>query len=151
MKAFVLATLLCAAMVAAAQTHAPQLPAPGTRPSLDTIDSFRMVRLEEPIYPVLARQGRIQGTVHMAIQLVGCQGSTVSVRGLSGHPMLTAVALGSAQNSSYECENGRLNASGELIYDFRIDTKCHDNKTTSRIVDSNRVSVKACVAAPTGP
>jgi hypothetical protein len=151
MKAFLLASVFCATFALGQTVHTPPVPGPGTRPTLDTVGSFRIVRVDELQYPVLARQGRIQGAVHMAIQLIGCAGSTVTVRILSGHPVLAPAALLSAQNSSYECEGGRVNVSGELIYDFRLDTKCHDNKTTTRIVDSNRVYVKACAATSPEP
>lgn len=104
------------------------------------------VRLSEPEYPVLARQAHIQGTVRIAIRFLGCSLDAGSVRVISGHPMLSAVALRSVQQSRIEC-SGPPNSEAMLYYDFQLSSKCHDDKTTVRAIDT-QVSVRACVANP---
>lgn len=132
------------------QTRPTPSPRPGTIDTLDTIYSFKIVQLDEPVYPMTARQGNIHGTVRLTIRLIGCQYDRNSVRVVSGNPILAREAMRSAQNSAIECDsaNFKANTTGNLIYVFDLDRKCHDDRTTSRVMD-NTVLVKACAATPT--
>jgi hypothetical protein len=119
---------------------------PNSRDTLDSMDSVRIVKLDEPQYPTLGRQARIQGSVRLSARFLGCTLDPNSVRLVSGHPMLAPVAMRSVERSTIECGD-RPNMQATIVYDFQIDSKCHDDKTTSRVID-NRVIVRACPANP---
>jgi len=55
-----------------------------------------------PTYPLLARQARIMGDVKIEVK-IRRDGSIVSADVISGHRMLTQVALDSAKKSTFEC------------------------------------------------
>ena len=61
-----------------------------------------LTRLSPPIYPLLARQARINGEVELALGLRP-DATVGSVSLVSGHPMLAAVAIESAKQSLFEC------------------------------------------------
>ncbi len=117
---------------------------PGSRDTLDTEESVRIVKLAEPQYPPLARQARIQGSVRIAARLLACSLDPNSVRLISGHPMLAQVAITSVKHSTIECDNHE-NIDATIVYEFQLDAKCHDDKTTSRVI-ANHVLVRACAA-----
>ncbi len=147
MKLVVLASVVFSAMLSLAQTRSsPGVPPPASRDTLDTLESARIEKLSEPQYPLLARQARIQGSVRIALRLLGCSMDPNSVRLISGHPMLAQVALSSVRQSTIVCDNHE-NTDAVVVYDFSIDAKCHDDKTTSRVF-SNRVAVRGCAASP---
>ena len=54
-----------------------------------------------PGYPALARQARIQGTVHLA-GIVGRDGSIQQLRVVSGHPLLVGAALAAVRQWLYQ-------------------------------------------------
>jgi hypothetical protein len=146
MKRIALILLLCSALSAIAQVGSTRRGQPGQSDPMALSNGVNWVRLSEPEYPPLARQGRIQGTVRIAIRFLGCSLDAGSVRVISGHPMLSAVALRSVQQSRIEC-SGPPNSEAMLYYDFQLSSKCHDDKTTVRAIDT-QVSVRACVANP---
>ena len=151
MKLLILALTLAATVAGYSQgTHPRPSPLPGTIDTLDNNYSFHIVQLDEPVYPISARQANIHGTVRLLIHLIGCQYERNSTQVVSGNAILAREALRSAQNSTIECDpaNHKINSTGNLIYVFDLDRKCHDDRTTSRVMD-NTVLVKACVAPPT--
>jgi periplasmic protein TonB len=54
-----------------------------------------------PVYPVIAREARVQGTV-VVEAVISKEGTVERARVLSGPPMLTAAALGAIQQARYE-------------------------------------------------
>ena len=151
MKLVILALTLATAVAAYAQgSHPTPSPRPGTIDTLDNTYSFRIVQLDQPVYPMSARQGNIHGTVRLMIRLIGCQYERNATQVVSGNPILAREALRSAQNSNIECDasNFKSTTTGNLIYVFDLDRKCHSDKTTSRVMD-NTVLVKACAGVPT--
>jgi TonB family protein len=52
----------------------------------------RLKRADLPMYPALARQARIEGTVKLSF-VIHSDGSVADVQALSGHPMLKAAAV----------------------------------------------------------
>ena len=61
----------------------------------------RVLHKVEPVYPRLARQRRIQGTVVFEILISG-EGSVSSARLLSGHPLLVTAARESIMRWRYD-------------------------------------------------
>jgi protein TonB len=53
------------------------------------------------VYPALARQARVQGTVVLAA-LIAPDGRVRNLRVLSGHPLLTQAALEAVRHWRYE-------------------------------------------------
>ena len=63
-----------------------------------------LTKLSPPNYPQLARQARIAGDVVLEVG-VRNDGSTDSVRLISGHAMLKESAVESARKSTFDCRN----------------------------------------------
>jgi TonB family protein len=61
-----------------------------------------LTKLSPPIYPPLARQARINGEVDLKLG-IRPDGTVGSVCVISGHPMLSQVAMESAQQSQFDC------------------------------------------------
>jgi protein TonB len=59
-----------------------------------------LIRQVKPVYPALARQARIQGTVMLAA-VISKDGSIENLHVISGHPMLTAAALDAVKQWKY--------------------------------------------------
>ena len=60
----------------------------------------RLATKVDPIYPPLARQTRIQGTVRFTA-IIGKNGNILNVRLISGHPLLVAAAREAVQQWTY--------------------------------------------------
>jgi periplasmic protein TonB len=60
-----------------------------------------LIHKVQPIYPPLARQARIQGTVVLQA-LIGKDGSIQNLHVVSGHPMLTGAALDAVKQWRYK-------------------------------------------------
>jgi protein TonB len=61
----------------------------------------RLLHRVEPVYPPLARQTRISGTVELT-GVVGTNGRIRELRVVSGHPFLAAAALEAVRQWVYE-------------------------------------------------
>src|SRR5262249_14142109 len=74
----------------------PPPPAPGTVQGAIHVDAAgvqpRLVSQTPPVYPALARQARISGTVRLQIQ-IGKDGAVQDIRSESGHPLLIPAAM----------------------------------------------------------
>src|ERR1700756_3687105 len=84
-------------VVLAASQDAPPAPIqvpPDSRPTL-------LVRKVAPVYPPLARQARIQGTVVLGI-VIDKDGEVRDVQLVSGHPMLTPAAIEAVKQWRYK-------------------------------------------------
>lgn len=62
---------------------------------------LRLIDKPAPIYPPLARQGRVQGDVQLDI-VVGKDGSVIELEAKSGNPLLFAAALDAVRKWRYE-------------------------------------------------
>ncbi len=63
--------------------------------------SARLVSKTAPVYPPLAKQARIQGTVKLQA-VIGKDGSVQNLTVISGHPLLVQAALDAVRNWVYE-------------------------------------------------
>lgn len=80
-----------------------------------------LVKLSAPIYPPAARTARISGDVDLML-IVRQDGSVGSVAVVSGSPMLTAAAVGSAQHTQFECRKcSEAENRYRLVYTFQIE------------------------------
>jgi TonB family protein len=77
-------------------------------------------KLNDPIYPPLARQAHISGDVVLSLR-IRQDGSIEAVELVSGHPMLTIAAIESARASHFVCTNcaGTV-PEYSLTYEFRV-------------------------------
>ena len=85
-----------------------------------------LTKLDDPVYPPLARQARISGDVNLILH-VRQDGSIESVEVVSGHPMLKEAALYSAKRSEFECHDcSEALTVYSLVYTFELTTaeKC---------------------------
>jgi len=82
------------------QTVATTLPAPGPITVGGDVQAAKIVRKVVPVYPPLARQARIQGTVHL-IGIVAKDGTVQKLRVESGHPLLIPSAVDAVRQWIY--------------------------------------------------
>lgn len=61
----------------------------------------KLVQRPRPLYPLAAKQARIQGTVRMAV-IIGRDGRVKSVEPVAGHPLLTASAVEAVRQWQYQ-------------------------------------------------
>jgi protein TonB len=87
----------------AAPAPAPQS-APATIPQVrvsGALQAARLIRRVEPVYPVLARQARISGTVELA-GVIGTSGQIRELRVVSGPALLVQSALDAVRQWIYQ-------------------------------------------------
>jgi TonB family protein len=65
-----------------------------------TVQAASLIRKVAPVYPALAKQARIQGTVHFQV-IIGTDGIVRSVQLISGHPLLVEAAKNAIQQWVY--------------------------------------------------
>jgi periplasmic protein TonB len=73
----------------------PPAPSPAAKPQIKVggeVQMARLIKKVEPVYPALARQARISGTVELS-GVIGTDGRIKELRVLSGHPLLAKAAL----------------------------------------------------------
>jgi protein TonB len=90
--------------VAAPVVAAPAVAAPSPTRQIRVVSALQMARLlhrVEPVYPTLARQTRISGTVELT-GVIGADGRIRELRLVSGHPFLAAAALEAVRQWVYE-------------------------------------------------
>ena len=103
-----------------------------------------LVKLAEPVYPRIALQARIAGTVSVEIG-VRQDGSIESVTAIAGHPILKQAALDSARLSQYACPGCSVELSlYTLAYTFELIEP--DLSKDCSTWDSNVHAVKVDVA-----
>jgi periplasmic protein TonB len=110
---------LCCAVALPAQDSAPAQSSPAQPPPGPSIERVKMggevmrkmlKHKVEPIYPQLARDNRIQGTVRLHI-VVGTDGTVKQIEVMSGHPLLVQSSLDAVRQWKYKVT--RLN--GEAV------------------------------------
>ena len=81
-----------------------------------------VAKLVQPIYPPLARAARVEGDVDLKLS-IRRDGSLESATVVSGHPLLSAAALDSAQHTQFECRECSEPATDyRLVYTFQVET-----------------------------
>ncbi|HEY7388158.1 MAG TPA: TonB family protein [Bryobacteraceae bacterium] len=65
------------------------------------VQMARLIKRVEPVYPALARQARISGTVELT-GIIGTDGRIKELRVLRGHPLLAKAALDAVRQWIYE-------------------------------------------------
>jgi TonB family protein len=88
-----------------ATTTNSQLPAPADGVQRvrvgGNVESVNLTRKVTPLYPPLAKQARIQGTVRFTA-LIGADGSVISLQLVEGHPLLVESAREAVQQWQYK-------------------------------------------------
>lgn len=67
----------------------------------ESAESTLIVKKVDPVYPVLARQARIQGSVILQVE-ISKSGDVENVQLYSGHPMLAAAAIDAVKQWKYK-------------------------------------------------
>src|SRR5215472_2043186 len=62
----------------------------------------KLVTLNMPTYPALARQARVKGVVKLTFVLPGNSGEPATVEAVSGHPLLNGAAIESVKSWRFE-------------------------------------------------
>jgi TonB family protein len=91
--------LLCAAWTAGVLAQETSAPARVTVPQEE--ESSRILSKVPPVYPPLARQARVSGTVTLQVHISG-SGDVESVNLISGHPMLGPAAVATVKQWKYK-------------------------------------------------
>jgi protein TonB len=82
-----------------AQKAAPAAP---SRISVSTgVQAARLIHQVQPVYPALAKQARIQGTVRLTA-VIGTDGRIQSLQAESGHPLLIPAAVDAVRQWRYQ-------------------------------------------------
>src|ERR1700689_5068041 len=74
---------------------------PPTVRVVDNVMSGRLMKRVPPVYPPLARQARIQGTVILKVQITK-SGDVANIQLVSGHPMLAPAAIEAVKQWKYD-------------------------------------------------
>ena len=87
-------------------------------------------KFEPPVYPPIAKQAHIEGTVKLQLQ-VSAQGDVTDAKVLSGHPMLVRFALENVKKWRFHCDDCAYGEAfnHEMAYDFEIDYGQHGGRT----------------------
>ena len=91
-----LSCVVCSFVLAAAQDPSP----PPVEVPPETVQNQYLIKRVAPIYPPLARQARIQGTVMLRI-VISKSGDIAELNLISGHPMLAPAAIDAVRQWKY--------------------------------------------------
>ena len=84
--------------------------------------SGKAVAKPQPVYPSVAKSGRVQGTVTVQV-VVDEAGQVISARAVSGHPLLQASAVAAAQGARFAptiLSGQPVKVSGLITYNFNL-------------------------------
>jgi TonB family protein len=95
-----LVSVILAVFGSAAVAYGQDAPAPRIRVSDDVMRGV-LTNKVAPVYPPLARQARIQGTVILKV-LINRSGDVYDVQLVSGHPMLAPAAVAAVKQWKYQ-------------------------------------------------
>ena len=90
----------------------------------------KAINLPQPIYPVIAKPPRAQGTVVVEV-IIDEAGKVISAKAVSGHPLLRAAAVQAAQGASFSPVLGKglpVKVSGAISYDFILPSSSDKQK-----------------------
>ena len=81
----------------------PPPPAPGTERIRvgGNVQASKLIQKTTPVYPPLAKQARVQGTVRFSV-VIGKDGHVVNVQLVSGHPLLVPAAVEAVKTWVYD-------------------------------------------------
>jgi protein TonB len=65
------------------------------------VQSAKLIRGPKPVYPPLAKQARIQGTVRLNA-IIGKDGTIQNLTAASGHPLLVPAAMDAVKQWLYQ-------------------------------------------------
>ena len=104
-----------------------------------------VTKLSPPVYPALARQARLTGTVQLELK-IRPDGTVAAAVALSGHGMFRQVAVDSAQKSQFSCKRCSDLTSYPMTYtfDFLKGTGCQETTVASRIRSPKCVYLWKC-------
>ncbi len=80
----------------------------------------KAMTLPRPNYPLIARFGRVSGTVVVQVT-IGQEGNIISARAISGHPLLQAVSVAAAQEAKFsptKLAGKPVRVTGVITYNF---------------------------------
>jgi protein TonB len=80
----------------------------------------KAISLPKPAYPPIARQAHASGTVVVQVT-IDENGSVISARAVSGHPLLQAVAVNAARNARFsptKLSGQPVKVTGVITYNF---------------------------------
>jgi protein TonB len=103
----------------------PPKPQPTAAPRMIRASDLRLAKLihkVEPVYPQLAKQARIQGTVQVEA-IIAVDGHMRDVRAVSGHPLLIAAAIDAVRQWIYEptvLNGGKVEVIAPITVNFRL-------------------------------
>jgi len=95
-------------------------PTPPRAPISGGVLNGRAISLPKPAYPPIARAARASGTVVVQV-LIDENGNVVSATALSGHPLLTAVAVRAARQAKFsptKLSGQPVKVTGVIQYNF---------------------------------
>ena len=112
--------IVLAATIACFSTALPDALAQAATGIEESTTIVILTKLSSPIYPPLARQGRIAGDVKVQLS-IRPDGSVESATPVSGHTWLVPAALESARQSRFECRGCSGTAiSYSMTYTFQM-------------------------------
>lgn len=95
-------------------------PTPRTAPVSGGVLNGKAISLPKPQYPPIARAARASGTVVVQV-LIDENGSVVSAKAVSGHPLLQAVAVAAARQARFsptKLSGQPVKVTGVIQYNF---------------------------------
>lgn len=103
-----------------AEPPPPPAPTPPRAPISGGVLNGRAISLPKPAYPAIARQAHASGTVVVQVT-IDENGSVISARAVSGHPLLQAVAVGAARQARFsptKLSGQPVKVTGVITYNF---------------------------------
>jgi protein TonB len=98
----------------------PPAPTPPRAPISGGVLNGKAISLPKPQYPAIARQAHASGTVVVQVT-IDENGSVISARAVSGHPLLQAVAVGAARGARFsptKLSGQPVKVTGVITYNF---------------------------------
>lgn len=98
----------------------PPAATPPRAPISGGVLNGKAISLPRPAYPAIARQAHASGTVVVQVT-IDENGSVISARAVSGHPLLTAVAVNAARSARFsptKLSGQPVKVTGVITYNF---------------------------------
>lgn len=98
----------------------PPAPTPPRAPISGGVLNGKAISLPKPAYPAIARQAHASGTVVVQVT-IDENGNVISARPVSGHPLLTAVAVNAARGARFsptKLSGQPVKVTGVITYNF---------------------------------
>lgn len=98
----------------------PPAATPPRAPISGGVLNGKAISLPKPAYPAIARQAHASGTVVVQV-VIDENGSVISARAISGHPLLQAVSVGAARGARFsptKLSGQPVKVTGVITYNF---------------------------------